>query len=87
MNKVRTLVAADLVAAETNLIRKMLDQNLGCSHEEIMQKLNISRPTYHRHINRIYKQDAKIWDKIHSFGLCKSRQYLKLCVCLIESII
>jgi DNA invertase Pin-like site-specific DNA recombinase len=63
MNKARTLVAADLVAAETNLIRKMLDQNLGCSHEEIMQKLNISRPTYHRHINRIYKQDAKIWDK------------------------
>ena len=57
--------AITLVEAETNLIRKMLEQNLGCSHEEIMPKLNISRPTYHRHINRIYKEDAKIWDKVH----------------------
>ena len=36
-----------LVAAETNLIRKMLEQNLelGLTHEDIIQKLNISRPT------------------------------------------
>ena len=60
MNKAR-----NVVEAETNLTRKMLEQNLGCSYEEIMQKLNISRPTYHRHINRIYKEDAKIWDKVH----------------------
>ena len=40
MNKARTQVAA-----ETNIIRIMLEQNSGCSHEEIMEKLNISRPT------------------------------------------
>ena len=55
MNKARTLIAA-----ETNLIRKMLEENLVFSHEEIMNKLQISRPIYHRHINRIYKEDAKI---------------------------
>jgi DNA invertase Pin-like site-specific DNA recombinase len=57
--------ARNVVEAENNLTRKMLEQNLGCSHEEIMQKLNISRPTYHRHINTIYKEDAKIWDKVN----------------------
>ncbi len=54
-----------LIAAETNLIRKMLEQNVNCSHQEIMEKLQISRPTYHRYIKRIMDQDAKIWDEVH----------------------
>ena len=45
----------------------MLEQNLelGLSHEDIIQQLNISRATYYRHIKRIMDQDAKIWDEVH----------------------
>jgi IS30 family transposase len=59
--------ARNLVAAETNLIRKMIEQNLelGKSHEDIIQQLGISRATYDRHLKRIQKEMEKIWDKIY----------------------
>ena len=48
-------------------IRKFMEQNLelGKSHEDIIQQLNISRATYYRHVKRIMDEDAKIWDKVH----------------------
>ena len=41
--------------AETALIRKFMEQNLelGKSHEDIINQLNISRATYYRHVKRI----------------------------------
>jgi predicted DNA-binding transcriptional regulator AlpA len=53
--------------AETNLIRKFMEQNLelGKSHNDIIQELGISRATYYRHVKRIMDEDAKIWDKVH----------------------
>jgi hypothetical protein len=57
--------ARSLIAAETNLIRKMLEQNVNCSHQEIMEKIQISRPTYHRYIRRMLTEDSKIWDEVH----------------------
>ena len=55
----------NLIAAETNLIRKYLDQRLelGKSHEDIMQELQISQATYYRYVKRIMEQDAQAWDK------------------------
>ena len=57
----------NLLNAETALIRKFMEQNLelGKSHEDIIQQLNISRATYYRHVKRIMDEDAKIWDKVH----------------------
>ncbi len=56
-----------LINAETNLIRKFMEQNLelGKSHEDIIQQLGISRATYYRHVKRIMDTDALLWDKIH----------------------
>ena len=55
----------NLIAAETNLIRKYLDQRLelGKSHEDIMQELQISQATYYRYVKRIMEQDAQAWEK------------------------
>jgi hypothetical protein len=59
-------------------------------HEEIRQKLQISRPTYHRHINRIMKEDAEIWDKVHidsaKYRATKLIQTLDKCVNLCRGI-
>jgi hypothetical protein len=56
-----------LINAETNLIRKFMEQNLelGKSHEDILKDLGISRATYFRYVKRIMDEDAKIWDKVH----------------------
>ena len=56
-----------LLEAETNLIRKVLENNLaiGKSHEELIKQLGIKRATYFRHVKRIMDEDAKIWDKVH----------------------
>ena len=55
------------INAETALIRKFMEQNLelGKSHEDIINQLNISRATYYRHVKRIMDEDAKVWDKVH----------------------
>jgi hypothetical protein len=59
--------AKPLVAAETNLIRRFMEQNLelGKSHEDIIQQLGISQATYYRHVKRIMDTDAKLWDSVH----------------------
>ena len=57
-----------LVEAECSLIRKFMEQNLelGKSHRDIMNELQISQATYYRYVRkRIMDQDAKIWDKVH----------------------
>ena len=56
-----------LVQAETNLIRKFLEQSLdlGTSHRDIIRQLGISQATYYRHVKRIMDQDSKVWDKVH----------------------
>ena len=56
-----------LVNAETNLIRKFMEQELelGKSHHDIMNELQISQATYYRHVKRIMNEDSKIWDKVH----------------------
>ncbi len=57
----------NLVEAECNFIRKFMEQNLelGKSHRDIMNELQISEATYYRHVKRIMDEDAKIWDKVH----------------------
>ena len=57
----------NLVEAECNFVRKFMEQNLelGKSHRDIMNELQISEATYYRHIKRIMDEDAKIWDKVH----------------------
>jgi hypothetical protein len=56
-----------LVNAETALIRKYMEQNLelGKTHQDIMNELQIKPATYYRHVKRIIDQDSKIWDKVH----------------------
>jgi len=56
-----------LVNAETALIRKFMEQNLelGKTHQDIMNELQIKPATYYRHVKRIIDQDSKIWDKVH----------------------
>ena len=56
-----------LVNAETALIRKYMEQNLelGKTHQDIMNELQIKRATYYRHVKRIMNEDAKAWDKVH----------------------
>lgn len=56
-----------LVEAECSLIRKFMEQNLelGKSHRDIMNELQISQATYYRYVRKIMDQDAKIWDKVH----------------------
>ena len=55
------------INAETNLIRKYMEQNLelGKTHNDIMNELQIKPATYYRHVKRIMDTDAKIWDKVH----------------------
>jgi hypothetical protein len=57
----------NLISAETNLIRKFLEQRLelGTSHEDIIQQLGISQATYYRHLQRIQRQDAEKWEKVY----------------------
>ena len=59
--------ARSLVEAECNFIRKFMEQNLelGKSHRDIMNELQISEATYYRHVKRIMDEDAKVWDKVH----------------------
>ena len=56
-----------LVNAETALIRKYMEQNLelGKTHQDIMNELQIKPATYYRHVKRIMNEDAKAWDKVH----------------------
>ena len=44
-----------------------MEQNLelGKSHRDIMNELQISEATYYRHVKRIMDEDAKVWDKVH----------------------
>ena len=44
-----------------------MEQNLelGKSHRDIMNELQISQATYYRHVKRIMNEDAKAWEKIH----------------------
>ena len=56
-----------LVNAEAALIRKYMEQNLelGKTHNDIMNELQIKPATYYRHVKRIMDEDSKIWDKVH----------------------
>ena len=44
-----------------------MEQNLelGKTHNDIMNELQIKPATYYRYVKRIMDQDAKIWDKVH----------------------
>ena len=58
----------NLIAAETNLIRKYLDQRLelGKSHEDIMQELRLVKP----HTTDMLKE---LWSKTQKHGTKISR--------------
>ena len=66
-NKTVSKKSRNLVEAECNFIRKFMEQNLelGKSHRDIMNELQISQATYYRHVKRIMDEDAKVWDKVH----------------------
>ena len=66
-NTIVSKESRNLISAETNLIRKFLEQRLelGTSHEDIIQQLGISQATYYRHLQRIQKQDAEKWEKVY----------------------
>ena len=66
-NTIVSKKSRNLISAETNLIRKFLEQRLelGTSHEDIIQQLGISQATYYRHLQRIQRQDAEKWEKVY----------------------
>ena len=66
-SKIVSKKSRSLVEAECNFIRKYMEQNLelGKSHRDIMNELQISEATYYRHVKRIMDEDSKIWDKVH----------------------
>ena len=66
-SKIVSKKSRSLVEAECNFIRKFMEQNLelGKSHRDIMNELQISEATYYRHDKRIMDEDAKVWDKVH----------------------
>ena len=71
-NKIVSKKSRNLVESECNFIRKFMEQNLelGKSHRDIMNELQISEATYYRHVKRIMDEDAKVWDKC-TYGFCK----------------
>jgi hypothetical protein len=82
-----------LIDAETNLIRKFLENNVerNLSHYDIIDQLGISRATYFRHVKRIQQQDAKVWDNVY-LGSAKYRatelmELFNLCIRTCKEII
>ena len=64
--------SAEQVRRETELIRS-LHYEKGLSEEQVTLQLGIDRATFYRYLNRIHKENAKLWKPLQDSNIIKSR--------------